>query len=370
MSNAALQTPGSQDISSKPQTFAAKAYAAHSPTGSLAPFTLPRRSPRPQDVQIEILYCGVCHSDLHQVRNEWKDVMPTVYPCVPGHEIVGRVVKVGKAVKKFKEGDIAAVGCMVDSCRVCTSCRAGMEQYCLNGFTLTYNFEDKILGGVTYGGYSDSIVVDEAYVLRVSNKLDPAGTAPLLCAGITTYSPLRHWKAGKGQKVGIVGLGGLGHMGVKFAHAFGAHVVLFTTSPNKSADAVRLGADEVVISKNDAEMQKHAGSFDFILDAVSADHDLNAYLQLLKVDGTMTLIGAPSKPAPVSAFNLLMRRRSLAGSGIGGIRETQEMLDFCAEHGITADVERISIQQIDKAYERLLNSDVKYRFVIDMASLK
>jgi len=370
MSNAALQTPASQDISSKPQTSTAKAYAAHSPTGSLAPFTLPRRSPRPQDVQIEILYCGVCHSDLHQVRNEWNEVMPTVYPCVPGHEIVGRVLKVGKAVKKFKEGDIAAVGCMVDSCRVCTSCRAGMEQYCLNGFTLTYNFEDKILGGVTYGGYSDSIVVDEAYVLRVSNKLDPAGTAPLLCAGITTYSPLRHWKVGKGQKVGIVGLGGLGHMGVKFAHAFGAHVVLFTTSPNKSADAVRLGADEVVISKNDAEMQKHAGSFDFILDAVSADHDLNAYLQLLKVDGTMTLIGAPSKPAPVSAFNLLMRRRSLAGSGIGGIRETQEMLDFCAEHGITADVERINIQQIDKAYERLLNSDVKYRFVIDMASLK
>jgi uncharacterized zinc-type alcohol dehydrogenase-like protein len=370
MSNAALQTPAVQDISSKPQTFTAKAYAAHSPTGSFAPFTLPRRSPRPQDVQIEILYCGVCHSDLHQVRNEWKEVLPTVYPCVPGHEIVGRVVKVGKAVKKFKEGDIAAVGCMVDSCRVCTSCRAGMEQYCLNGFSLTYNFEDKILGGVTYGGYSDSIVVDEAYVLRVSNKLDPAGAAPLLCAGITTYSPLRHWKVGKGQKVGIVGLGGLGHMGVKFAHAFGAHVVLFTTSPNKSADAVRLGADEVVISKNDAEMQKHAGSFDFILDAVSADHDLNAYLQLLKVDGTMTLIGAPSKPAPVSAFNLLMRRRSLAGSGIGGIRETQEMLDFCAEHGITADVERISIQQIDKAYERLLNSDVKYRFVIDMASLK
>jgi uncharacterized zinc-type alcohol dehydrogenase-like protein len=370
MSNAALQIPASQDSSSKPQTFTAKAYAAHSPTGAMAPFTLARRSPRPQDVQIEILYCGVCHSDLHQVRNEWKEVMPTVYPCVPGHEIVGRVVKVGNVVKKFKEGDIAAVGCMVDSCRVCTSCRAGLEQYCLNGFTLTYNFEDKILGGVTYGGYSDSIVVDEAYVLRVSNKLDPAGAAPLLCAGITTYSPLRHWKVGKGQKVGIVGLGGLGHMGVKFAHAFGAHVVLFTTSPNKSADAVRLGADEVVISKNDAEMQKHAGSFDFILDAVSADHDLNAYLQLLKVDGTMTLIGAPSKPAPVQAFNLLMRRRSLAGSGIGGIRETQEMLDFCAEHGITADVERINIQQIDKAYERLLKSDVKYRFVIDMASLK
>jgi alcohol dehydrogenase (NADP+) len=370
MSNVALQIPASQDNSSIAQTFTAKAYAAHSPTAPMAPFILPRRSPRPQDVQIDILYCGVCHSDLHQVRNEWKEVMPTVYPCVPGHEIVGRVVKVGNAVKKFKEGDIAAVGCMVDSCRVCTSCLAGLQQYCLNGFTLTYNFEDKVLGGVTYGGYSDSIVVDEAYVLRVSNKLDPAGTAPLLCAGITTYSPLRYWKVGKGQKVGIVGLGGLGHMGVKFAHAFGAHVVLFTTSPNKSADAVRLGADEVVISKNDAEMQKHAGSFDFILDAVSADHDLNAYIQLLKLDGTMTLVGAPSKPAPVQAFNLLMRRRSLAGSGIGGIRETQEMLDFCAEHGITADVERINVQQIDKAYERLLKSDVKYRFVIDMASLK
>src|ERR1700683_2019331 len=359
MSNTALQTPASQDISSKPQTSTAKAYAAHSPTVSLAPSPLPRRPPRPQDVQIEILYCGVCHSDLHQVRNEWKEVMPTVYPCVPGHEIVGRVVKVGNAVKKFKEGDIAAVGCMVDSCRVCTSCLAGLQQYCLNGFTLTYNFEDKILGGVTYGGYSDSIVVDEAYVLRVANKLDPAGTAPLLCAGITTYSPLRHWKVGKGQKVGIVGLGGLGHMGVKFAHAFGAHVVLFTTSPNKTADAVRLGADEVVISKNEAEMQKHAGSFDFILDAVSAEHDLNAYLQLLKLDGVMTLVGLPEKPAALYPFNLLGRRRSLSGSAIGGIRETQEMLDYCAEHGITSDIEVIPIQKINQAYERLLKGDVK-----------
>src|ERR1700723_4354606 len=281
--------------------YTAKSFAAVGPKSVLAPASINRRAPGPQDVQIQTLYCGVCHSDLHQSRDEWHDFMPTSYPCVPGHEIVGRVAAVGGAVKKFKEGDIAAVGCMVDSCRKCASCIAGEEQYCENHLTLTYNGEDKVLGGVTYGGYSDSIVVDEAYVLRVSNKLDPAGTAPLLCAGITTYSPLRHWKVGKGQKVGIVGLGGLGHMGVKFAHAFGAHVVLFTTSPNKTADAVRLGADEVVISKNEAEMQKHAGSFDFILNAVSADHALNAYLQLLKVDGTMTLIGAPATPAPVSA---------------------------------------------------------------------
>jgi uncharacterized zinc-type alcohol dehydrogenase-like protein len=368
MGEAAQQVAINED--KKAQVFTARAYAAQSAKSAMAPFTVHRRSPRPQDVQIEILYCGVCHSDLHQVRNEWQSVMPTVYPCVPGHEIVGRVVKAGSAVRKFKEGDIAAVGCLVDSCRVCASCRAGQEQYCENSFTLTYNGEDKILGGVTYGGYSDSIVVDEAYVLRVSNRLDPAGTAPLLCAGITTYSPLRHWKVGKGQKVGIVGLGGLGHMAVKFAHAFGAHVVLFTTSPNKTADAVRLGADEVVISKNEAEMQKHAASFNFILDAVSADHDLNAYLQLLKLDGTLTLVGAPEKPAAVAAFNLIMKRRSLAGSAIGGIRETQEMLDFCAEHGITSDIERIPIQKINEAYDRLLKGDVKYRFVIDMASLK
>src|SRR5256886_3782150 len=296
--------------------------------------------------------------------------MATVYPCVPGHEIVGRVVRVGSAVKKFKEGDIAAVGCMVDSCRVCANCRAGEEQYCENFMTLTYNGEDKILGGVTYGGYSDSIVVEEPYVLRVSNKLDPAGTAPLLCAGITTYSPLKHWNVGKGQKVGIVGLGGLGHMALKFAKAFGAQVVLFTTSAGKIADAKRLGADEVIISKDAAEMQKHANTFNFILDTVSGDHDLNAYLQLLKLDGTMTLVGAPEKPAPVAAFNLLMGRKRLAGSAIGGIRETQEMLDFCAANTIVADVEVIPIQKINNAYERLLKSDVKYRFSIDMASLK
>ena len=353
----------------KPQTFSAKAFAAQSASSGMAPHTVQRRAPRAQDVQIEILYCGVCHSDLHQVRNEWQMVMPTVYPCVPGHEIVGRVTQVGSAVKKFKEGDLAAVGCMVDSCRTCASCRAGEEQYCEIGATLTYNGEDKILGGVTYGGYSDSIVVDQAYVLRVPNQLDPARTAPLLCAGITTYSPLRHWNVNKGQKVGIVGLGGLGHMGVKFAKAFGANVVLFTTSPHKTDDAIRLGADEVVISSNETEMQKHVGSFDFILDAVSAEHDLNAYLQLLKLNGTMTLVGAPEKPAALFGFNLLLKRRRLAGSAIGGIRETQEMLDFCAEKGVTADIELIKMQQINQAYERLLKGDVKYRFVIDMATL-
>jgi uncharacterized zinc-type alcohol dehydrogenase-like protein len=354
----------------KPQTYTAKAFAAQSPTAAVAPYTLQRRAPRPQDVQIEILYCGVCHSDLHQTRNEWAEVAPTVYPCVPGHEIVGRVVKAGSAVKKFKDGDIAAVGCMVDSDRTCPNCLAGEEQYCESGATLTYNSPEKVLGGVTYGGYSESIVVDEAFVLRVPNKMDLAATAPLLCAGITTYSPLRTWKVGKGQKVGIVGLGGLGHMGLKFAKAFGAHVVLFTTSPSKTEDAKRLGADEVVISKNENEVKKHANSFHFILDTVSASHDINALLALLKLDGTLTLVGAPEKPLPVAAFNLIMGRHRFAGSGIGGIRETQEMLDFCADKGITADIEMIRIQQVNEAYERLLKNDVKYRFVIDIASLK
>jgi uncharacterized zinc-type alcohol dehydrogenase-like protein len=362
----AAQQPAKE--TQKTQTFPAKAFAAQSATSLLAPHSIKRRAPRPQDVQLEILYCGVCHSDLHQVRNEWQHAMPTVYPCVPGHEIVGRVVKVGSAVKKFKEGDIAAVGCLVDSCRKCAACLDGDEQYCENIATFTYNGEDKILGGVTYGGYSDSIVVDADFVFRVPNGLDPAGAAPLLCAGITTYSPLHHWKVSKGQKVGIVGLGGLGHMGVKFAKALGAHVVLFTTSPKKTQDGIRLGASEVVISKNEAEMQKHAGSFDFILDAVSAEHDVNAYLNLVKRNGTLTLIGAPEKSLPVAAFSLLLNRRRLAGSGIGGLRETQEMLDFCGEKGITADIEMIKIQQINDAYERLLKSDVKYRFVIDMAS--
>ena len=344
-----------------------KAYAAQTASSPLNPFTVNRREPGDNDVQIEILYCGVCHSDLHQVRNEWHN---TVFPCVPGHEIVGRVTRTGRSVKKFKEGDLAGVGCMVDACRSCPSCQAGLEQYCEQFPTFTYNGPDKHLGGVTYGGYSESVVVDEAFTLRISDKLNLAATAPLLCAGITTYSPLRHWKVGKGQKVGIVGLGGLGHMGVKFAHALGAHVVLFTTSAGKAADARRLGADEVVISKNADELKKHTRSFDFILDAVSADHDLNAYISLLKLDGTITLVGAPEKPLPIAAFNLLLPRRQFAGSCIGGIAETQEMLDFCAEHDIVSDIEIIPIQQVNEAYERMLKGDVKYRFVIDMASLK
>ncbi len=347
----------------------AKAYSAASPKSPLASNTITRRDPTENDVQIEILFCGICHSDLHQVRDEWKEAMPTVYPCVPGHEIVGRVAKIGSAVSKFKPGDLAAVGCMVDSDRTCPECQAGLEQFCPN-FTLTYNFPDKHLGGVTYGGYSDSIVVDQRFVLRVPSNLDHAGAAPLLCAGITTYSPMRHWGVSKGKKVGVVGLGGLGHMGVKIAHAFGAHVVVFTTSQNKKDDALRLGADEVVISKNADEMQKHASSFDFILDAVSADHDINAYINLLRRDGNITLVGAPEKPLAISAFGLIMGRRSLSGSPIGGIAETQEMLDFCGKHNITADVEVIPIQKVNEAYERLLRSDVKYRFSIDMASLK
>jgi uncharacterized zinc-type alcohol dehydrogenase-like protein len=349
--------------------FKARAYAASSATSPLASSTITRRDPTEQDVQIEILFCGICHSDLHQVRNEWSDAMPTVYPCVPGHEIVGRVTKVGSAVTNFKAGDLAAVGCVVDSDRTCPECQAGLEQFCPN-FTLTYNFPDKHLGGVTYGGYSDRIVVDQRFVLRVPSNLDLAGAAPLLCAGITTYSPLHHWGVTKGKKVGVVGLGGLGHMGVKIAHALGAHVVVFSTSPNKKDDAIRLGADEVVISKNANEMEKHVGSFDFILDAVSANHDINAYINLLRRDGNITLVGAPEKPLAVSAFGLIMGRRSLSGSPIGGIAETQEMLDFCGKHDITADVEVIPIQKVNEAYERLLKSDVKYRFSIDMASLK
>jgi uncharacterized zinc-type alcohol dehydrogenase-like protein len=346
-----------------------KAYSAASATSPLASATIPRRDPTERDVQIEILFCGICHSDLHQARNEWSSVMPTAYPCVPGHEIVGRVSKVGSAVTRFKPRDLAAVGCMVDSDRTCPECQAGLEQFCPN-MTLTYNSPDKHLGGVTYGGYSDSVVVDERFVLRVPSNLDPAGAAPLLCAGITTYSPMRRAGVTKGKKVGVVGLGGLGHMGVKFAHALGAHVVVFTTSPGKKEDALRLGADEVVVSRNANEMQKQAGSLDFILDAVSADHDINAYMNLLRRDGNMTLVGAPEKPFAISAFSLLFGRRSLSGSIIGGIAETQEMLDFCGTHDITADVEVIPIQKVNEAYERLLKSDVKYRFSIDMASLK
>jgi alcohol dehydrogenase (NADP+) len=343
-----------------------KAYSSGSSTSPLAPAMIPRREPNDDDVQIEILFCGICHSDLHTVRSEWGG---TVYPCVPGHEIVGRVTKVGSAVTKFKPGDLAAVGCMVDSDRNCDDCQAGLEQFCPN-VILTYNSSDKHLGGVTYGGYSDSIVVKENFVLQVPSKLNPAGAAPLLCAGITTYSPLRHWGVKKGKKVGVVGLGGLGHMAVKFAHALGAHVVVFTTSPNKEEDALRLSADEVVVSRNAEEMKKHAGSFDFILDAVSAEHDINAYIQLLRRDGNITLVGAPPKPLGVTAFSLISGRRSLSGSPIGGIAETQEMLDFCGKHNIIADVEVIPIQKVNEAYERMLRSDVKYRFSIDMASLK
>ncbi len=346
-----------------------KAYSAGSPTSALAGTTIARRDPGEHDVQIEILFCGICHSDLHSVRNEWSEFTATAYPIVPGHEILGRVTKVGPAVTHYKPGDLAAVGCMVDSDRTCPRCKAGLENFCPN-MTLTFNSPDKHLGGVTYGGYSESIVVDEHFVLRVPMNLDPAGAAPLLCAGITTYSPMCHHGVTDGKKVGVVGLGGLGHMGVKFAHALGAHVVAFTTSPGKKDDAIRLGADEVVVSRNADEMKKHAGSFDFILDTVAADHDIDAYLELLGFDGELTLVGAPPKPLGVSAFNLIMGRHSISGSAIGGIPETQEMLDFCGAHQITADVEVIPIQKVNEAYERLLKSDVKYRFSIDMASLQ
>ena len=343
------------------------AYAAQSATTPLGPFAINRREPLPTDVVIDILFCGVCHSDLHQARNDWKG---SVYPIVPGHEIVGRVSAVGRSVAKFKTGDLVAVGCMVDSCRTCASCTRGLEQYCENTCTYTYNSPDKQSGGMTYGGYSQRVVVDEAFTLKVSDKVNLAATAPLVCAGITTYSPLRHWKVGPGHKVGIVGLGGLGHMGVKFAAAFGAHVVLFTTSPGKAEDGKRLGAHEVVVSKDAAAMAKHTASFDFVLDTVSADHDINSYLALLKLDGTLVLVGAPENPLPVAPFSLFTGRRRFAGSGIGGIAETQEMLDFCAERGITSDIEVIRMDQINAAYDRLLKGDVKYRFVIDMGSLK
>ena len=343
-------------------------YAAQDATTPLNLHAFERREPGPRDVRIEILYCGVCHSDLHTVRNEWQNA---VYPVIPGHEIVGRVTQVGNEVATFKAGDLAAVGCMVDSCGTCPDCREGLEQYCQNEIVFTYNSPDRHTGKMTYGGYSNRIVVDERFVLRVPDSLDPAAAAPLLCAGITTYSPLRQWKVSPGQKVGVVGLGGLGHMAVKFAHALGARVVLFTTSPGKTDDARRLGANEVVVSKNPEEMKPHVNSFDFILNTVAAPHNLDAYLDLLKRDGTMCLVGAPDHPHPAPhVFNLIFKRRRLAGSLIGGIRETQEMLDFCAQHGIVSDIEIIPIQKINEAYERMLRSDVKYRFVIDMASLK
>ena len=341
-------------------------FGATSASSPVAQLSINRRDPGPDDVLIKIAYCGVCHSDLHQVRNEWRN---TVYPCVPGHEIVGHVEAVGANVTRFREGDTAAVGCMVGSCRTCSACQEGLEQYCEKGLNGTYNGVEPVIGGPTFGGYSDRIVVPEHFVLSVPKGMDLAATAPLLCAGITTYSPLRHWKAGPGKKVGIVGLGGLGHMGVKISHAMGAHTVLFTTSAGKVEDAKRLGADEVVISKNAEEMQKHYESFDFILDTVAADHPIDAYIALLKRDATLCQVGAPENPLAVSAFSVIWRRRNFAGSLIGGIPETQEMLNFCAEHGLTADIEMIRMDEIETAYARMLKSDVKYRFVIDMATL-
>lgn len=347
------------------------AFAAKSASSPVEPFEIMRRTPGPHDVQIEILYCGVCHTDIHFVKNEWKN---TVYPVVPGHEILGKVTAIGNKVKNFHVGDIAAVGCMVDSCLECKNCRLGLEQYCEEGFVGTYNGKSRQGGAVTYGGYSTQIVVDEKFMLHVPNKFKPedyAGVAPLLCAGITTYSPLKHWKVGKGSKVGIVGLGGLGHMGVKLAHAMGAQVVLFTTSESKIEDGKRLGADEVVISKDPEQMKKHLNSFNFILNTVAVAHPLDPFLELLKSDGIMCLIGAPENPHPSpSVTNLIFKRRALAGSLIGGIKETQEMLDFCADHHILSEVEIIPIDKVNEAYARMLKSDVKYRFVIDMESLK
>ncbi|MBV7530687.1 NAD(P)-dependent alcohol dehydrogenase [Chitinophaga sp. sic0106] len=349
------------------ETKSVKAFGAAAATAPLDGLQINRRVPGPHDVEIDILFCGVCHSDLHTARNEWHN---TVYPVVPGHEIVGKVVQVGDHVKQFKVGDLAAVGCMVDSCRVCEYCKQGLEQYCEPGNTLTYNSPDKYLGTPTYGGYSESVVVDENYVLHVPEGLDLAAAAPLLCAGITTWSPLKHWNVGPGSKVGVVGIGGLGHMAIKLAKALGAHVVVFTTSTAKFDDAKRLGADEVVLSKDPDQMARQHRKLNFIVDAVSAQHDINAYLACLRVDGTLALVGAPELPLPVAAFSLIPQRISFSGSTIGSIAETQEMLDFCAKHNITADIELINIQQINEAYERMLKGDVHYRFVIDMKSLK
>jgi alcohol dehydrogenase (NADP+) len=343
------------------------AFAAPSASTALGPFQVNRRIPGPDDVQIEILYCGVCHSDIHQARDEWGG---SIFPMVPGHEIVGRITSIGAGVRNFVVGELAGVGCFVDSCRTCPSCQQGLEQYCEKGMNATYNGFEKDGSTPTYGGYSTQIVVDKNYVLKVSDKLPLEGVAPLLCAGITTFSPLRKWKVGKGHKVGVVGLGGLGHMGVKFAASFGANVTVISTSPSKEADARRMGAHHFLISKDAAAMANQAGTFDFILNTVSAANDYNGYLNLLKLDGTMVLVGAPPAPTPVSGFSLIMKRRTLGGSLIGGIKETQEMLDYCADHGIVSDVEVIPMQQINEAYERVMASDVKYRFVIDMASLK
>lgn len=344
----------------------AKAYAAQSPATPLTPWTFERREVGPHDVQFDILFCGVCHSDLHQVNNDW---FPGIFPMVPGHEIVGRVMKVGDHVKKFKVGDLAATGCMVDSCQVCENCKRDLEQYCLEGSSQTYNGYERDGKTPTYGGYSNTIVVREEFVLRISEKLDLAATAPLLCAGITTYSPLRHWKVGKGHKLAVLGLGGLGHMAVKFGVAFGAEVTVLSTSPGKAADAKALGAHHFVVTTDPAQVKAARGTFDFILDTVSAPHDFNMYLSLLKTDGTHICVGAPSEPAKISAFSLLGGRKSVAGSGIGGIKETQEMLDFCAANNIVSDIEIINIKDIQTAYDRMEKGDVRYRFVIDMATL-
>lgn len=348
-------------------TFTVNAFGTEAPEADLKQMGIERRQVTPHDVEIEILYCGVCHSDLHTARDEWHF---TVYPCVPGHEIVGKVINIGDHVSKFKVGDVVGVGCMVDSCRECEYCKDSLEQFCEKGNIQTYNSLDKHLSVQTYGGYSEKVVVDENYVLRIPDNLDLAATAPLLCAGITTYSPLKHWNVGPGKKVGIVGIGGLGHMGIKIAKAMGAHVVAFTTSESKFAEAQRLGADEVVLSRDEQQMEAYRGKLHFILDAVSAQHDINAYLNLLRVDGSLALVGAPEHPLPVAAFSVIMGRKSFAGSMIGGIAETQEMLDFCGKHNLTADIEMIRMQDINKAYERLVKGDVKYRFVIDLASLK
>ena len=344
-----------------------KAYGTEAAEAPLHTLNINRRELQPYDVEIEILYCGICHSDLHAIRNEWGG---TTYPIVPGHEIIGKVVRAGDRVSKFKKDDIAAVGCIVDSCRECEYCKEGIEQFCNKGWTVVFNSPDKHLGGQTYGGFSENIIVDENYVLHIPEKLDLAAAAPLLCAGITVYSPLKHWKAGPGKKVGILGIGGLGHMAIKIAKAMGAYVVVFTTSPEKIEDAKRLGADEAVLSTDAELMKKYSRNLHFILDTVSAKHDVNVYLNLLRHDGSIVLVGLPSEPLSVGAFNVVNGRRSFSGSNIGGIAETQEMLDFCAKDNITADIELISVQQINEALDRLEKGDVHYRFVIDMASLK
>jgi uncharacterized zinc-type alcohol dehydrogenase-like protein len=344
-----------------------KAYGAQASDANLKELNIERRQITADDVQIEIEYCGVCHSDIHQVRNDWKN---SKYPVVPGHEIIGRVTQVGKNVSNFKEGDLVGVGCMVDSCQECDSCKEDLEQFCEKDATLTYNSKDKHLGGHTFGGYSEQIVVDKEFVLSIPENIDAKATAPLLCAGITTYSPLRHWNVKKGDKVGVIGLGGLGHMGVKFASALGAHVVMITTSPSKSEDAKKLGADEVLVSKNEEDMKKQAGSFDFLLNTVPVGHDMNPYIALLKRDATMVLVGAIEPLDPVHGGGLIGGRKRIAGSVIGGIKETQEMLDFCGENNIVSDIEMIDIQNINEAFDRVVKSDVKYRFVIDMKSLK